>query len=437
MPRYGIRVNYADSPYDRVMPAIGDAISAYQAHQDANRTEANQIAAQGGTPVGPAPESGMDRLRKVGGFLRKKVLGQTDPGAPPAPEPPFVNAGTGETPVTAQVPAAQGVTQPGGASMLGMPPRRIGDAIMNDPGMTASSRRSNDFFGGAGPAAAADAAPIVRSGPGNQPQPPNPMVSPGAGSIGAALSPYTITSASGQKYQIDPNRQANAARAQHDIKGAERDKDQQQQIDALVSAGMSPAVARAKVLNNVVKYDETYGQQRPGAMNQKDRMAVQDRIDARLKQSQNFALQLEQMRQQGRTGTREFQQLTAQLRALSQDDANDRAVLAADEQEAARSEKAVTTLQTNPVVSATPAGQAAIAGAQGAAAAAREKAAASRGKVAGKTPASQRVAGGTKPTINQAQYEAARAKINPATKQPYTDAEIMQHYNIDASVKRK
>jgi hypothetical protein len=450
MPRYGINVQYAPSPWEKVMPAIGSAIDQYQRKQDADRTEENQIAAQGGTPIGAPEPSRLDRVRQ---FLRKKVLGGTDPGAPAAPAP--VQSGVADTPVTTQVPAVQGFTAPGGSSLLGgatptppaAPPRRIGDALVYDPSTVgAPDPRSSSFFGGGTPATtaspAANPAPVVRSGPGNAPTPPVAAASPASGSIGDALKPYTYTAGSGQKYAIDPMRASNMARAakrgeaqdEIDIKSADRDKSQRDQIQALVDAGMSPAVARAKVLNNVVKYDETYGQQHPGVMTQKDRLLVQDRIDARQKDAQKAALRLEALRQQGRTGTREFQQLSIQLRAQQQDDANDRAILAADEAEAGRAERAVTTLQTNPVVSATPEGQKAITAAQTAAEAARTKAAESRGRVAGK---GGRAAPGAKPTITQSQYDAARAKINPATKQPYTDAEIEQYYSIHPTVKRK
>jgi hypothetical protein len=135
MPRYGINVQYAPSPWEKVMPAIGSAIDQYQRKQDADRSEENQIAAQGGTPIGAPEPSRLDRVRQ---FLRKKVLGGTDPGAPAAPAP--VQSGVADTPVTTQVPAVQGVTAPGGSSLLGgatptppAAPRRIGDALLYDP----------------------------------------------------------------------------------------------------------------------------------------------------------------------------------------------------------------------------------------------------------------------------------------------------------------
>lgn len=443
MPRYAINVNYAPSPWDRVMPAIGQAIDLYTKDQDAQRDEANQIAAQGGVPIGagPGPSRGQRTVSALGGFIRRRVLGRGDGSSvvdqianQPMPGPQLTPSNV--SPVAASVPASplSPITQP-------VRPRRIGEAIITDP----SQINQPGPFGNAAPAAPAppSATPVVRSGPGYQPSPPPAAASPAAGSIGQALQPYTYTSRSGQQYQIDPMRNARLAAASHqmetqadlDAKRAEVTRTQNEQVQALIDAGMSPAVARAKVLNNVVKYDEQFGQPRTGTMTQADRMALQDRIDARTRQQQQFALKLEGLRQQGRTGTREFQQLSAQLRAMAQDDANDRALLSADEASAGRAEHAVTTLQTNPVVAATPAGQEAIKSAQATATAATARADSARARIANKPRTAQRISGG-KATITQQQYDAARKMINPATKQPYTDAEIAQFYNIDASVKR-
>lgn len=471
MPRYGINVNYAPSPWENVMPSIGRAIDLYQQDQEAKRQEANTVAAQGGTPIGsPAPSRGQRAVSAIGGYFRRRILGQGD-GTQGAPsigdlQDPNGRLGVQVTPgsVAAQVPASpiSGIAQQGQPGQAGQPsgampfqvgtpqtggalpmPRRIGDAILNDPSQI---RQRSSFFDeqpSRGPQRPAfDERPIVRSGAGNQPAPPPASASPASGSIGQALQPYTYTARGGQQYSIDPMRASNMARAAKrgeeqdalDIKSAEQTKTQNEQVQALIDAGMSPAVARAKVLNNVVKYDEQFGQPRKGAMSQQDRLALQDRIDARQKDAQKAALRLEGLRQQGRQGSREFQQLSIQLRAQQQDDANDRALLQADEAEAGRAEHAVTTLQTNPVVSATPTGQAAITQAQKDAAAARAKAAESRTRVAGK---GTRPAPGSKQTINQAQYEAARKKINPATNKPYTDAEIEQYYTIHPTVKRR
>lgn len=66
------------------------------------------------------------------------------------------------------------------------------------------------------------------------------------------------------------------------LKDRYQQKDQEDQIAALVAAGMPPAEARARVLNNVVRYDEEFGQRRPATLTYEERSKLAAEHDARI-----------------------------------------------------------------------------------------------------------------------------------------------------------
>lgn len=86
------------------------------------------------------------------------------------------------------------------------------------------------------------------------------------------VHPYTVKGPHGMSATIDPtygSRVASLGKMQdYEFERAaqqdEQDASNEEKIQALVNAGMPEDQARAKVLNNVVSYDETFGRARPG-----------------------------------------------------------------------------------------------------------------------------------------------------------------------------
>lgn len=100
---------------------------------------------------------------------------------------------------------------------------------------------------------------------------------------------------------------------------------QAEQISALVAGGMDPAEARARVLNNVVRYDDTFGQQRAGSLTFDERERL-ERLKAslRLKVSNGTATSADRAR------LRDLQERRQDLAERKFETGNDRAAAQAE-----------------------------------------------------------------------------------------------------------
>lgn len=345
-----LRPIYDDADYQAYgAPArgIAAAIDLYAQNADANRQERNQIAAQGGTQTAPPP-SVLDRARGVG----RKVKGIAD--ALRSALPGSSNSRDGVAPVLAQrvdgvdtrpavVPQQLPVPMPGGGAITPPPlraPRRAG------------TEPDADQYGGAADADADD-----RS---RRP------------SIANALASYTYEGRNGAKYSVDPTIPVQRELYAKDVV---KQRDDAEKIDALVAAGMDPKEARARVLNNVVRYDETFGQQRTGGRGGSTlTFAERERLQA---QNNAVRLQIARLSAAGRQNSEEFRQLTLELRRQE-------ALLHSYENEASAAERGIPEPGTPTLVAeATPQGKAAVADARRRAAEARRKVEGQRGRVAG------------------------------------------------------
>jgi hypothetical protein len=133
-----------------------------------------------------------------------------------------------------------------------------------------------------------------------------PAGAPGVGGIASAIQPYDEQDTHGNTWSVDPLHAAKVAEAGRSL--GEEDK-----IAALTAAGMPEAEARARVLNNVVRYDETFGQRpRSTGVSQKDWLERQQ-------VAQRDRIELERMRQSGKISTREYQQRNLELKSRELD----------------------------------------------------------------------------------------------------------------------
>lgn len=123
-------------------------------------------------------------------------------------------------------------------------------------------------------------------------------------SIGAAIQPYEDQDTHGNTWKVDPLYGARVADAGRSI--GDQDK-----IDALVRAGMPAAEAEARVKNNVVRYDETFGEGpragRGGGLTFEQRKKLQDDAIA----SRN---RIAELTRGGRQNTEEYRQEMLKLR---------------------------------------------------------------------------------------------------------------------------
>ena len=281
---------------ERITRGIGGAIDAYSQHQDVARQDESRRRAAGQVMTTQGA-GGVDRLRNLG----RRLLGRGDPEvtASSAPPPPGFNPALASRPTERITPTRVAVdnTMPPDAPMFGG--GAMGGALAQRPSMSMAQDRT--------PMPAPAAAPM----------PTGPMR---PRTIGSALDSYTENDNNGNTWTIDPNRDANrklaADNAEMNMKEDRTHQSDEEKIASLTSAGMPAAEARARVLNNVVRYDQTFGQQVRGAtgVSQKDWMA---REDAR----QKHRLDMETAHNAGKITS---QQLAQERLALQREEVQDR-----------------------------------------------------------------------------------------------------------------
>jgi hypothetical protein len=285
MPRYSLNLRPKYDPNE--MPwqqslnqGIGSAISQYADREARRRAEENATAAEGGTQLPDQPTPGiMDRIRGIGSSISTMIHGQQGPGVNPAGEITGAQRdGVVQTPVTpnAQMPVVPRVRTEGGY------------ATPNPPAM------------------------FPRASLGAMTAPPNGATAarPNAQSpttIGQAIKPYTYHGEF-HNYSIDP---LYGARVQAEAKDMVSHQHEEEQIASLVNAGMNPTEARAKVLNNVVRYDEKFGQKSRGGSS----LTYQQRLDL-LDRNNAVRLQLGRMAAAGRQNTAQYRQALLEQRQL-------------------------------------------------------------------------------------------------------------------------
>ncbi len=469
---------------DYLQQGIGSAIG----FKDKQRQEENDIRARGGRPVEGQNPGIMGRLRGIGSTLKRNIFGDQAEATEGA-EPTGGDYDTDDS-MTRQ----QGFESPGSLVEPNRPHAPGIYADGRDSYMPGPGAISEDFGGYQPPAEGmsrqSEGTPFNDPTRRLQPTPPfaptqgatpGPAYTPpavGGGrialpasqtghpspSIGSSLSPtmspstpgrrpqpYQVTGMGGQKYTMDPMYASNVALAgkEDEYGAAERHKqvEQDQQIQALVDAGMDPKVARAKVENNVVRYDETYGEgKRAGAA-----LTYQQRVDLANKaaekasalQSQRdvAAMQRARLMAAGQQNTAQFHQNELALQRLD-------IMLRASQAEAAglaeeaRSTEAKEPTGTNAAVQgALPGGAAQIAADRARAGALRTRADSVRkagvdsvraGLRGGNPPAPGSVdisSGRPKPTITQEAYDEG-------LRRGMTDAQIEARYNIPENIRR-
>ncbi len=282
MPRYSINPRPIYGPEDLPWQAtaargIGDFLGGMADRQARKRAEQNAIAAQGGTQLPDEPQPGiMDRIRGIGSAIGSMIHG-TPPGTNPAGE---ITGAQRDGVVPSQVtPNAQ---------MPVLPQARVegGYATPNPPSLF--PRASVPAMNQPAPTAAA----------------PRPNAQPTT--IGAAIKPYTYHGEFGN-YSVDP---LYGARVQAEGKDMVTHQHEEEQIASLVAAGMDPTRARAKVLNNVVRYDEDFGMPRRGSS-----LTYQQRVDL-LDRNNRVRLELGHLAAAGRQQTAEYRQKLLEQREL-------------------------------------------------------------------------------------------------------------------------
>lgn len=330
---------------------ISGAIDYFMKQREAGRLEQNEMAKEGAVALPEDPNANpMGRLRGIkrgiGALLHRGQAQTTPPFVPPS--------GPGEVPQGPYIDESGAFGQPG--------PQRIRGGIMmpNRP----------------------------------RPTPPfNPQKDYGGSRIGARIfdeiggggvPPYTLEGQSGRRYQIDPMRDQRIKLAGSEMEyGQQRghvQAEQERQIAAAVAAGMPEPEARARVLNNLMRYDEEFGQRsRSGSgMTQADRLQIQDRLDRRAAATRAMQLRLQTMRS---GSAEERAQLQAEVSRLNREQQADLATLRSYDQQAASAEGAVTRMSADPAATAMPAGRERLGQEQQRAKTAADSAAAARSRV--------------------------------------------------------
>lgn len=404
MPRYGLSLRPIYDPNEQpwqqsLASGIGSAIDEWQRKRELERQEGNQVRAMGGveTPRAPQP-SPMDRLRGIGGAIGRIFSGPSIEGRQRDGMPAGTMTPPPEVPPVAGVPAREPFgTDPFSLGSSGplsriVPPRPPSDAPAINPALMGGDQRAGATRGSAG----FDERPR----------------------IGAAIQPYDYEGVRGRHYAIDP---LYGARVQAEGRMMTDRVEDERKIQSLVDAGMDPKEARARVLNNVVRYDETFGQQRAsrGGLTFEQRQSLQREHDAEMLKRAKLAAA-------GRGNTAEARQNALRLRELELQLSADRFEAQGLESAATATERTVPRGTDRIVEESQPGGKERIAGAVTKADSLRQQAGGIR------RGAADRVRGalGGKRTISQAQYDAAIAK-------GATDAQIEAAYNIPANVKRK
>lgn len=245
---------------ERISRGIGAALGEYAQHQEAGRQDESRRRAAGQVMTTQG-EGGIDRLRSLG----RRLIGRGQPDVTPnvlAPPPDW--NGRPAAPTSRIIPASGIVdeTQPPDRPVFSPRSPSPAPALAQTPNRAVATP----------PVIPAGPAPAGRSAP---------------RTIGSALDAYTEQDAHGNTWTIDPNRDANRKlatdQAELSMKDDMSNKNDEDKIAALMSAGMPAGEARARVLNNVVKYDTEFGiQQKPNtAMTFDQRRTLSQEHDAR------------------------------------------------------------------------------------------------------------------------------------------------------------
>lgn len=286
---------------------IGNALGQYMQRSDANRQERNAVAAKGGVPID-------DPSNSVGGrwdAVKRRVRGVFGQGDEPFTPPPVGDTNAAISRGVQPIVADNGTR--GSAGWNERMPTVTGTQGSNPVARPRIAASMEEAMRGT----ADDGTPI---GAGT-PRGALPQMEQGAQraisastrrGIGDAIKPYTYETAGGDKYSIDPV---------HDerVKDALKQEHESEQIQALVDAGMPEATARAKVLNNVVRYDETFGQQRRGnGISNSDWAARESQRQANRKE-------MERLHAAGRISSQELQRRRLDLEEEAAQDRRDAA----------------------------------------------------------------------------------------------------------------
>jgi hypothetical protein len=239
MGRYslGLRSIYdRDEPTggERIAKGISGAIDSYLAHDVAGKANDSARRAAGQVKVGERTAG--DRVRGVMQGARR-IFGRG--GDEPTP-PPFVPGAPLQPTV---LPNANAMRQP--------------DEVADAPNMYEPLRQTPNMA----PAPSATPTNAVPTAPATVAR------STGRATIGNALAEYTDEDQFGNSWKVDPmfaEKQKLAGSEMEYQQGEQhRTAQEQEKIEAAVRAGMPRAEAEARVKNNLMRYDETFGQARP------------------------------------------------------------------------------------------------------------------------------------------------------------------------------
>lgn len=327
-----------------IQRGIGDALDIWVREDEARRNERNEIARQGGVAVG-TPPTAMDRIRGIGGAIKRNLrrtpnfngdVTQTgaltgtsnardgvEPSTPPSvlPPPAFTPSRAGER-ITPSFQFGD-ATMPGMTVNRGIPTqriedlrgevdpadmrRRLDDAIHRNGGYSDDSQDSGHGMQVIPPKAMTSIATQPPPAANGAPQP--------SSNIGTALK-TVYEGRNGQKYEIDPLRNKRAEIALDDEAARSREgraqsmklAEQERQIQAAVAAGMPEPEARARVTNNLMRYDQEFGQRSRGTMTQAERLEIENIRTARAKEANDLRLKIANLSAAGRQNSEEYRQ---------------------------------------------------------------------------------------------------------------------------------
>lgn len=340
---------------ERISQGIGDALQFYMQESDARRAERNDIARQGGVAVG-TPPTGMDRLRGIGGALRRTLRRTPDfngditqtgaltdtsnerDGVEPSFVPASVEGGR-ITPPSMFAPPPISSSLAGSPSFVARQPMPSRPAMSEQPPMQRiedlqSEVPYSEMRSGLAAALARNGGRYADdsqdSGHGMMEPPPRSMeaiaTQPPPAANGAPQPSSNISSAiaktiyegrNGQKYEIDPSRQARMqagiedeiAQGREARTTAAKEAEIQRTVDAAVRAGMPRAEAETRARTNTFRYDETFGQQRTnGGMTQAERLEIEKIRTARAQEANALRLKIAGLAAAGRQNSEEYRQ---------------------------------------------------------------------------------------------------------------------------------
>lgn len=287
MPRMRLRSIYDEGEPtlgEGIQRGLGEALGYYAQRRETARQEGNAAGAAGGVRLPDAPQPSIrQRLGGIGRRIGEVIHGSA--GGPPQLEPTGTFAPSrypGERPFHGDfVPDEERGETPG------MPDP---DDIVT--GAITGQHPFRKVVPPMGPVGALPPSPrILPGGPTAPMGGPNLAVQNGLPTISAA-SPertYEYQGADNSRYRMPQTGERERSNrmleygAQIQMKDAMQHRSDEEKIKALVDGGMSPTEARARVLNNVVRYDDEYGQQRSsGALTYEERANL-ERLKASLR----------------------------------------------------------------------------------------------------------------------------------------------------------